>query len=92
MKTDAYEIGTKAVLMQKGYPISFISKNIGLKQQVLSVYEKELLVVLLAIKKWHFYLIDRHFIIKTDHRSLKYLLEEKILTPLQHTWLAKLLE
>lgn len=58
---------------------------------MLSVYKKKLLSILLAIKKWHFYLINRHFIIKTDHRSLKYLLEKKVTTPLHHTWLAKLL-
>lgn len=39
------------VLMQIGHLIAFISKVLSPKQQVLTVYEKELLVVLLAIKK-----------------------------------------
>lgn len=67
IETDASNKGIRVVLMKKGHPITFISKGLSQIQQVLSVYEKELL----AIKKWHFYLIDQHFVIKTDHRSLK---------------------
>ncbi|GJX87225.1 retrotransposon-related protein [Tanacetum coccineum] len=40
--------------------------------------------------KWRGYLLDRHFIIKTDHFSLKYLLEQRITTPAQMKWLPKL--
>lgn len=36
-------------------------------------------------------MFDRRFIIKTDHRSLKFLLEQRLSTPLQHTWLVKLI-
>nr|GEV75488.1 hypothetical protein [Tanacetum cinerariifolium] len=35
--------------------------------------------------------IDRHFLIKTDHFSLKYLLEQRITTPAQMKWLPKLI-
>nr|GEZ75931.1 hypothetical protein [Tanacetum cinerariifolium] len=37
------------------------------------------------------YLLDRHFIIKTDDFSLKYLLDHKITTPTQMKWLPKLM-
>nr|GEW30988.1 hypothetical protein [Tanacetum cinerariifolium] len=37
------------------------------------------------------YLLDRHFIIKTDDFSLKYLLDHKITTPTQMKWLPKLI-
>ena len=33
----------------------------------------------------------RHFTIKTDHQPLKYLLEQKVSTFSQHTWLAQLM-
>lgn len=91
VETNASDYGIGVILMQKGHPADFISKALTPKQQVLPVYEKELLVVLLAIKKCHFYLINRNFIIKTDHRSLKYLVEQNVSTPFQHTWLTKLL-
>jgi hypothetical protein len=32
--------------------------------------------ILHALKKWHPYLIGRHFKVKTDHDSLKYFLEQ----------------
>nr|GEV44482.1 hypothetical protein [Tanacetum cinerariifolium] len=37
------------------------------------------------------YLLDRHFIIKTYHYSLKYLLDQRITTPVKMKWLPKLM-
>ena len=45
-----------------------------------------------AVQKWRHYLLNAHFVIKTDHRSLKYLLEQRLNTPIQQQWLPKLLE
>lgn len=55
------------------------------------MYEKELLAIVFAVQKWEQYLIGAHFIIKTDQKSLKWLLEQKISTPFQQFWLSKLL-
>ncbi|XP_074343112.1 uncharacterized protein LOC141680927 [Apium graveolens] len=41
--------------------------------------------------KWYTYLQGHHFIIKTDHQSLKYILEQRLSTLLQQKWLAKLM-
>lgn len=75
IETDASGQGIGAVLMQEGHPIAYISKALSDRFQTLSTYEKEMLAILMAIKKWESYLVDRHFVIKTDHQSLKYLLE-----------------
>ena len=61
------------------------------KHQVLSTYENELLAVVLALQKWRGYLLDRHFKIRTDHFSLKYVLDQRFKTPFQSKWLPKLL-
>lgn len=45
----------------------------------------------LAVAKWRHYLIGHHFIIKTDHQSLKYLLDQQHHSSLQYKWLSKLL-
>ena len=49
------------------------------------------MAILFAIKKWHYFLVGRHFIIRTDRQPLKYLMEQKGSTPSQHKWLAQLM-
>lgn len=49
------------------------------------------MALLTGISRWRHYLEGNHFIIKTDHQSLKYLLEQRIVTPLQQRLLTKLL-
>lgn len=51
IETDVCGVGVGAVLQQKGRPIAFFSKGLGVKHQTLSIYDKEMLAVLLAIKK-----------------------------------------
>ena len=70
---------------------AFISKALSPVHQALSAYDKEMMAVLFAVKKWHYFLVGRHFIIRTDHQPLKYLMERKVSTPSQHTWLAQLM-
>lgn len=62
-----------------------------MKHQALSTYEKKFMAVVLALEKWMGYLLDMHFKIKTDHFSLKYLLDQRVTTPFQAKWLPKLL-
>jgi len=49
-----------------------------------------MLGVLFAVKKWRQYLLGREFIIKTHHKPLKYLLEQRMYIEAQHIWLLKL--
>ncbi|GJR39964.1 putative mitochondrial protein [Tanacetum coccineum] len=91
VETDASGIGLGAVLQQGGHPIAYLSKTLVPKHQSLSTYEKELMAIILALEKWRGYLLDRHFKIKTDHFSLKYLLDQRLSTPFQTKWLPKLL-
>ncbi|GJY92286.1 putative mitochondrial protein [Tanacetum coccineum] len=91
VETDSLREGIGSVLQQQGHPIAYFSKTLSPKHQVLSTYEKEFLAVLQALEKWRGYLLDRHFKIKTDHFSLKYLLDQRISTPTQMKWLPKLM-
>lgn len=50
-----------------------------------------MLVILSAVKKWSSYLIGRQFLIKTDHNSLTFLLDQQTATPAQHKWLVKMM-
>ncbi|GKB40240.1 putative mitochondrial protein [Tanacetum coccineum] len=91
VETDASGTGIGAVLCQNGHPIAYLSKTLAAKHQTLSTYEKDFLAVVAALEKWKGYLLDMHFKIRTNHFSLKYLLNQKLTTPVQLKWLPKLL-
>jgi hypothetical protein len=91
IETDASGTDVGAMLMQEGHPIAFLSKALGLRQQALSAYEREMFAILQTVAKWKHYLWGRHFRIRTDHISLKHLLDQKVTYPSQHLWLTKLL-
>ncbi|KAA8525965.1 hypothetical protein F0562_007935 [Nyssa sinensis] len=50
-----------------------------------------MLAVVKAVRKWRPYLLGKPFTVRTDHQSLKYLLEQRITTPAQSRWIPKLL-
>jgi hypothetical protein len=53
--------------------VTYVSKALGPRTQGLSTYEKESLVILLAVEQWKAYLLPAEFIINTDQRSLTHL-------------------
>jgi hypothetical protein len=70
--------GIGVVLMQEGRPIAFESQPLKGKDLHKPIYEKEMMAILHALKKWRPYLIGRHFKVKTNHDSLKYFLEQRL--------------
>lgn len=91
LEMDASGIGVGAVLTQEGRPLAFLSQVLSPKHLGLSIYENELLVVLMAVDRWRHYLEGNKFIIKTDHESLKFLLQQKLQTQLQKKGMTKLM-
>lgn len=78
--------------MQDQHPIAYLSKPLGIKNQALSVFEKECLAILLAIDRWRPYLQHQKFIIRIDHSSLQHLTEQRVTSKLQHKALVKLID
>ncbi|GJT45563.1 zinc finger, CCHC-type containing protein [Tanacetum coccineum] len=89
LETDASYGRIGAVLQHGGHLVAYYSKTLAPIHHTLSTYENELLAVIQALGKWRWYLLDRHFKIKIDHFSLKYLLEQRITTPSQMKSLGK---
>lgn len=92
LETDASDLGFGAILIQEGHPVAYLSKAVSGKNRSLSTYEKECMAIILAVEKWRSYLVHQPFIIKTDHRSLLYLIEQRITTKLQQKALFKLMD
>lgn len=57
VETYACDVGIRVVLIQHGQPIAYLSKLLSLQHQALSVYDKELLALVLAVTKWQQYLL-----------------------------------
>lgn len=91
VETDASDKGIGAVLMQDQHPLAFLSQTLGPRLRTLSTYEKESLAVLMAVERWRSYLQTSEFVIRTDHRSLSCLDEQRLTTPWQQKALTKLL-
>lgn len=82
VETDACDSGVGAVLMQEGRPLAYISQGLAPRHLGLSVYDKELIAVLVVVDKWRHYLENNPFIIRTDHESLQFLKPTKTAHPI----------
>lgn len=69
IEADACATGIGAVLMQNGRPLAYFSQGLGPRPAAQSVYEKEALAILEAIKKWRHYIWGHKLVIKTDHKA-----------------------
>jgi hypothetical protein len=78
--TDACDMGIGVVLSQQGHPLAFVSRALGPRNRARSVYEKEYLAILLAVQQWRPYLQLGEFIIRTDHKSLTHLADQRLHT------------
>ena len=66
--------------MQDENPIAFERKKLNIREQLKSTYDKEILEIMQALVKWQQYLIANKFMIRTDHNSIQYLLQQKMLS------------
>jgi hypothetical protein len=89
LECDASGEGIGAVLMQGGHPIALESRKLRELERLYSIYDKEMLAIMHALTKFRQYLVGNRFVVKTNHNSLKYFLEQKDLSERQQKWVTK---
>ena len=90
LECDASGIGVGAVLMQNRHPNAFESKKLRESKRLYSIYDKEMLAIMHALAKFRQYLVGSRFVVRTDHNSLKYFLEQKDLNERQQKWVSRI--
>ena len=64
--TDASNVAISAVLQQHNRPVAFFSRKLNSAERNYSVYDKELLSVIHALKHWKHFLYGRDFAVRID--------------------------
>jgi len=81
---DASGTGFGAILHQGEGPLAFFSRPFAARHIKLAAYERELIGLVQAVQHWRPYLWGSRFLVRTDHYSLKYLLDQWLSTILHH--------
>jgi transposase InsO family protein len=68
--TDACSTGLGAVLLQNDRPIAYAARSLTPAESNYSIIEKELLAVVFALTRFHFYTAGRKVTVLTDHQPL----------------------
>ena len=94
LDTDASNQSIGAVLSQEQQGeervIAYASHTLNCAEKNYCTTKKELLAVVYFVEHFRHYLYGRHFIIRTDHASLKWLKNFKNIDGMLARWLAKL--
>ena len=89
---DASKTGIGAVLSQDGRPVAFYSEKLGGAKLLYSVYDLELYAIVRSLQHWRHYLIQREFVLYSDHQALKFLQGQHKLSSRHAKWVSTLQE
>ncbi|KAI3715240.1 hypothetical protein L6452_22213 [Arctium lappa] len=85
--SDASKMGLGCVLMQRGKVIAYALRQLKIHEENYPTHDLELAAVVFALKLWRHYLYGTKCTLFTDHKSLKYVFDQKELNMRQRRWL-----
>ncbi|CEG41667.1 retrotransposon nucleocapsid protein [Plasmopara halstedii] len=93
---DASNFAIGGVLFQKEgeleHPIAFTGRKMKPAELNYLVREQELLAIMQALKRWRVYLLDKPFLVETDHKSIEMILTQKTTNRRIARWFNELAE
>ena len=75
------------VWMQEKRPIAYASRQLKVHEKNYPTHDLELAAIVFALKTWRHYLYGAQFQVFIDHKSLKYLFDQKELNMRQRRWM-----
>ena len=86
VECDVSGISVGAVLSQEKRPITFFSEKLSDLRQKSSTYDQEFYAFIRALRQWVHYLIQKEFILFTDHQALKFINSQKTVNKMHARW------
>jgi len=83
-------MGVGAVLSQDGHPIAVHNEKLSMGRRNWSTYEQELFAFCRACKVWEPYLLNKEFVVSTDHMALKQINGDSYTNKMHARWLSYL--
>jgi len=84
---DASSKGLGSVLMQGDNVIAYASRQLKTHEENYPTHDLELAAIVFALKIWRHHLYGEQFDLFSDHKSLKYLFDQKYLNMRQRRWM-----
>jgi len=72
--------------MQNGQVVAYASRHLKVHERNYPTHDLELTAVVFALKVWRHYLYGLRFVVFSDHKSLKYMFDQKELHMRQRRW------
>ena len=74
---DASKMGLGGVLTQNGQVVAYVSRQLRVHERNYPTHDLELEVMVFVLNIWRYYLFGSKYIVFSDHKSLKYLFDQK---------------
>lgn len=71
IQCDSSQYGIGACISQNGQPIAFASRSLTKCEIAYSQIEKEMLAIVFAAEKFHYFIYGRHCAVQSDHKPLE---------------------
>ncbi|KAK2423579.1 putative mitochondrial protein [Trifolium repens] len=84
---DASHKGLGCVLMQEGAVVAYASRQLKPHEENYPTHDLELVAIIFALKIWRHHLYGVQFELFSDHKSLKYLFDQRELNMRQRRWM-----